>query len=110
MNLYLNLISNIHAKTKQFTQQITLDENDKNIISNTEILPDEKHDWTFGIKIREVLPDERHDRTFGIKCCQTKGMTGLLELSVAKQKYCQMKILPDEKHDQTFGIKVRKDG
>ncbi|GBC08339.1 hypothetical protein RclHR1_08040001, partial [Rhizophagus clarus] len=43
-------------------------------------LPDEKHDWTFGIKVREVLPDEKHDQTFGIKCCQTKSMTGLLEL------------------------------
>ncbi|GBB90719.1 hypothetical protein RclHR1_17780006 [Rhizophagus clarus] len=53
------------------------------------LLPDEKHDQTFGIKIREVLPDERHDWTFKIKCCQTK-------------------VLPNERHDQTFGIKVRE--
>ncbi|GBB89526.1 hypothetical protein RclHR1_16220001, partial [Rhizophagus clarus] len=46
-------------------------------------LPDEKHDRTFGIKVREVLLDKKHDRTFGIKCCQTKSTTGLLELSVA---------------------------
>ncbi|GBB93089.1 hypothetical protein RclHR1_21030001, partial [Rhizophagus clarus] len=51
-----------------------------------EVLPDEKHDQTFGIKVREVLPDKKHDRTFGIKCCQTKSMTGLLELSVTGQK------------------------
>ncbi|GBC10426.1 hypothetical protein RclHR1_09610013 [Rhizophagus clarus] len=50
------------------------------------VLPDEKHDRTFGIKVREVLPDERHDRTFGIKCCRTKSTTGLLELSVAGRK------------------------
>ncbi|GBB90056.1 hypothetical protein RclHR1_16920006 [Rhizophagus clarus] len=69
----------------------------------TRLLPDEKHDWTFGIKVREVLPDEKHDWTFGIKvredekhdqtfgiktlgikCCQMKNMTGLLEC-------CQMK-------------------
>ncbi|GBB95058.1 hypothetical protein RclHR1_02470002 [Rhizophagus clarus] len=31
--------------------------------------------------------------------------TGLLELSVARQKYCQTKMLPDEKHDRTIGIK-----
>ncbi|GBB84647.1 hypothetical protein RclHR1_11210001 [Rhizophagus clarus] len=45
-----------------------------------------RHDQTFGIKVREVLPDERHDWTFGIKCCRTKSMTGLLELSVARRK------------------------
>ncbi|GBC08305.1 hypothetical protein RclHR1_08000002 [Rhizophagus clarus] len=50
------------------------------------LLLDEKHDQTFGIKVREVLPDEKHDRTFGIKCCQTKSTTGLLELSVARRK------------------------
>ncbi|GES73345.1 ribonuclease H-like domain-containing protein [Rhizophagus clarus] len=33
-----------------------------------------------------VLPEEKHDRTFGIKCCQMKSTTGLLELSVARQK------------------------
>ncbi|GES80761.1 hypothetical protein RCL_jg17606.t1 [Rhizophagus clarus] len=33
-----------------------------------------------------VLPDEKHDRTFGIKCCRTKSTTGLLELSVAGRK------------------------
>ncbi|GBC04798.1 hypothetical protein RclHR1_05880011 [Rhizophagus clarus] len=51
-----------------------------------EVLPDEKHNQTFGIKIRKVLPDEKHNQTFGIKCCQTKSMTGLLELSVARRK------------------------
>ncbi|GBB87970.1 hypothetical protein RclHR1_14490001 [Rhizophagus clarus] len=45
-----------------------------------EVLPDKKHDWTFGIKVREVLPDEKHDWTFGIKCCQAKNITRLLEL------------------------------
>ncbi|GBB88589.1 hypothetical protein RclHR1_15130002 [Rhizophagus clarus] len=50
------------------------------------VLPDKKHDWTFGIKVREVLPDEKHDQTFGIKCCQMKSTTGLLELSVARRK------------------------
>ncbi|GBC00202.1 hypothetical protein RclHR1_37830002 [Rhizophagus clarus] len=50
------------------------------------LLPDEKHDQTFGIKVREMLLDERHDRTFGIKCCRTKCMTGLLELSIAGRK------------------------
>ncbi|GBB91383.1 hypothetical protein RclHR1_18630002 [Rhizophagus clarus] len=49
-----------------------------------EVLPDEKHDQTFGIKVREVLSDKKHDRTFGIKCYQTKSMTGLLELSIAR--------------------------
>ncbi|GBC03732.1 hypothetical protein RclHR1_00530007 [Rhizophagus clarus] len=47
------------------------------------VLPNKKHDWTFGIKVREVLPDKKHDRTFEIKCYQMKSMTGLLELSVA---------------------------
>ncbi|GBB87944.1 hypothetical protein RclHR1_14440003 [Rhizophagus clarus] len=51
-----------------------------------EVLPDKKHDWTFGIKVRKVLPDEKHDQTFGIKCYQTKSITKLLELSVAEQK------------------------
>ncbi|GBB83288.1 hypothetical protein RclHR1_10010001, partial [Rhizophagus clarus] len=41
-----------------------------------------RHDRTFGIKVREVLPDEKHDQTFGIKCCRTKGMTRLLELKM----------------------------
>ncbi|GBC09176.1 hypothetical protein RclHR1_08660007 [Rhizophagus clarus] len=50
----------------------------------TKVLPDEKHDRTFGIKVREMLPDERYDWTFGIKCCQTKSTTRLLELSVIK--------------------------
>ncbi|GBC09023.1 hypothetical protein RclHR1_08550009 [Rhizophagus clarus] len=50
------------------------------------VLTDEKHDRTFGIKVRKVLPDEKHDQTFGIKCCQTK-------------------MLLDKKHNQTFGIK-----
>ncbi|GBB93444.1 hypothetical protein RclHR1_21740001, partial [Rhizophagus clarus] len=47
---------------------------------------DEKHDRTFRIKVKEVLPDEKHDWIFGIKCCQTKNTTGLLELSIARQK------------------------
>ncbi|GBB98842.1 hypothetical protein RclHR1_03340003 [Rhizophagus clarus] len=47
-----------------------------------EVLPDEKHDQTFGIKVREVLPNEKHDWTFEIKCYQMKSMTRLLELSV----------------------------
>ncbi|GBB84785.1 hypothetical protein RclHR1_11350011 [Rhizophagus clarus] len=47
----------------------------------TKMLPDEKHDQTFGIKVREALPDEKHDRTFGIKM---KNTTGILELSVAR--------------------------
>ncbi|GBC05011.1 hypothetical protein RclHR1_00060024 [Rhizophagus clarus] len=51
------------------------------------ILPDERHDRTFGINVREVLPDEKHHRTFGIKVRE---------------------VLPNEKHDQTFGIKVRE--
>ncbi|GBC07243.1 hypothetical protein RclHR1_07330001 [Rhizophagus clarus] len=34
-------------------------------------------------KWTEVLPDEKHNRTFGIKCYQTKNTTGLLELNVA---------------------------
>ncbi|GBB94244.1 hypothetical protein RclHR1_23190005 [Rhizophagus clarus] len=52
------------------------------------VLPDEKHDQTFGIKYcqTKMLPDERHDQTFGIKCCQTKGMTRLLELSIIRRK------------------------
>ncbi|GBC03777.1 hypothetical protein RclHR1_05310004 [Rhizophagus clarus] len=33
-----------------------------------------------------VLPDEKHDQTFGIKCCRMKGMTRLLKLSVAGRK------------------------
>ncbi|GBC06081.1 hypothetical protein RclHR1_06610004 [Rhizophagus clarus] len=49
-----------------------------------EVLPDEKHNRTFRIKVKEVLSDEKHDQTFGIKCCQTKSMTRLLELSVAR--------------------------
>ncbi|GBB93398.1 hypothetical protein RclHR1_21600001, partial [Rhizophagus clarus] len=49
-------------------------------------LPDKKHDWTFEIKERKVLLDERHDQTFGIKCCQMKGTTRLLELSIAGRK------------------------
>ncbi|GBB86932.1 hypothetical protein RclHR1_13390004 [Rhizophagus clarus] len=53
------------------------------------VLPDEKHNQTFGIKVREVLPDKKYNRTFGIK-------------------YCQMKVLPDKKHDRTFGIKIRE--
>ncbi|GBB94829.1 hypothetical protein RclHR1_02420016 [Rhizophagus clarus] len=52
----------------------------------TKVLLDKKHDQTFGIKVREVLPDEKHNQTFGIKCYQTKSMTGLLELSVARRK------------------------
>ncbi|GBB88288.1 hypothetical protein RclHR1_14850003 [Rhizophagus clarus] len=64
------------------------------------VLPDEKHDWTFGIKIKEVgvLPDEKHDWTFGIKvreCYWTKSTIGLLELNVAGRE-----------HDRTFRIKV----
>ncbi|GBC03994.1 hypothetical protein RclHR1_05450004 [Rhizophagus clarus] len=50
------------------------------------VLPDKKYDQTFEIKVREVLPNERHDWTFEIKYCQMKSMTGLLELSIAKQK------------------------
>ncbi|GBB92947.1 hypothetical protein RclHR1_02090011 [Rhizophagus clarus] len=61
------------------------------------VLPDEKHDRTFGIKVREVLPDEKYNQTFGIKYCQMKNMTRLLELSVAR----------DEKYDWTFGIKMK---
>ncbi|GBB85898.1 hypothetical protein RclHR1_12340002 [Rhizophagus clarus] len=53
------------------------------------------------IKVREVLPDEKHDRTIGIKCCRTKR---LLELRTIKVR----KLLPDEKHDRTFGIKFRQ--
>ncbi|GBB93365.1 hypothetical protein RclHR1_21570002 [Rhizophagus clarus] len=49
-----------------------------------EVLLDEKHDQTFGIKVREILPDEKYDWTFGIKCYQMKSTTGLLELSVAR--------------------------
>ncbi|GBB92800.1 hypothetical protein RclHR1_02060003 [Rhizophagus clarus] len=45
-----------------------------------------KHDQTFGIKVREMLPDERHDQTFGIKYYQTKSIIRLLELSVAERK------------------------
>ncbi|GBC00898.1 hypothetical protein RclHR1_00400012 [Rhizophagus clarus] len=33
---------------------------------------------------QRLLPDEKHDRTFGIKCCQTKGMTELLKLREIK--------------------------
>ncbi|GBC08440.1 hypothetical protein RclHR1_08100008 [Rhizophagus clarus] len=51
-----------------------------------EVLPDEKHDQTFRIKVRKVLPDEKHDWTFGIKCCQMKSTTRLLELSDTGRK------------------------
>ncbi|GBC07787.1 hypothetical protein RclHR1_07690021 [Rhizophagus clarus] len=63
---------------------ICINENIGIIIEQSAMLPDEKHDRTFGIKVREVLPDKMHDRTFGIKCCQMKSMTELLELSVAR--------------------------
>ncbi|GES76542.1 hypothetical protein RCL_jg1131.t1 [Rhizophagus clarus] len=36
------------------------------------------------LELREVLPDEKHDQTIGIKCCQTKSTTGLLELRTIK--------------------------
>ncbi|GBB93110.1 hypothetical protein RclHR1_02110009 [Rhizophagus clarus] len=49
-----------------------------------EVLPDEKYDWTFGIKVRKVLPDEKYDWIFRIKCCLMKSTTGLLELSIAR--------------------------
>ncbi|GES77708.1 hypothetical protein GLOIN_2v1884393 [Rhizophagus clarus] len=58
-----------------------------------------------------MLPDEKHNQTFGIKCCQTKGMTGLLKLSIARRKDDQTfgikvrEVLPDERYDWTFGIK-----
>ncbi|GBB88274.1 hypothetical protein RclHR1_14810004 [Rhizophagus clarus] len=42
-------------------------------------------------KVESVLPDEKHDQTFGIKCYQTKNMTELLELSVARRKCCWTK-------------------
>ncbi|GBC06422.1 hypothetical protein RclHR1_06820001 [Rhizophagus clarus] len=52
-----------------------------------EVLPDEKHNRTIGIKFHlVVLPDEKHDRTIGIKCCQTKSMTGFLELRTIEVK------------------------
>ncbi|GBC02136.1 hypothetical protein RclHR1_04470015 [Rhizophagus clarus] len=54
-------------------------ENSQNTLAS-EVLPDEKHDQTFGIKVKEVLLDEKYDWTFGIKCCQAKNMIKLLEL------------------------------
>ncbi|GES77173.1 hypothetical protein GLOIN_2v1485153 [Rhizophagus clarus] len=46
------------------------------------------------LELREVLSDEKHDRTIGIKCCRTKSMTGLLELRTIK--CCQTKNAGDE--------------
>ncbi|GBC07057.1 hypothetical protein RclHR1_07210006 [Rhizophagus clarus] len=60
-----------------------------------------------------LLPDEKHDQTFGIKFRRTKSMTGLLELMLPDEKHDwtigikvrEGWVLPDEKHDRTFGIK-----
>ncbi|GBC00824.1 hypothetical protein RclHR1_03990001 [Rhizophagus clarus] len=70
---------------KNLLLEVLLDEkHDQTFGIKTKVLPNEKHNWTFEIKVREVLLDKKHDRTFEIKVKE---------------------VLPDEKHDQTFGIK-----
>ncbi|GBC04421.1 hypothetical protein RclHR1_05680006 [Rhizophagus clarus] len=61
------------------------------------LLPDKKHDWIFGIKVREVLLDEKHNQTFRVKVREVlldEKHNQTFELSVARQKY-----------NWTFGIK-----
>ncbi|GET63019.1 hypothetical protein GLOIN_2v1884393 [Rhizophagus irregularis DAOM 181602=DAOM 197198] len=65
------------------------------------MLPNEKHDQTFGIKVKEgwrVLPDEKHDRTIEIKCCQMKSTTGLLELRTIKKEKDILTIVTNNRH------------